>query len=292
MKSCCKLITGLLVLFSISTSAETSLYEITKGDQKIYLGGTIHMLRNSDYPLPAEFEQAYEGAKILVLETDMKKASSPEFGQQMAQAFMYSDGKNLSQDLQPKLWQELQTFADERQFPLGQMSMFKAMFVSLSLSVAEMQRKGFGVGQGVDAYFYQKAILSGKTTQELETTDEVLTQLASLADIDANLVIKSTLRDLHKMDQMLEKSVGYWRAGELDKLDKEMAADMRKEAPQIYQQLLIARNQAWLPKIEQMFSSSEVELVLVGSLHLSSKDGLLAQLKKRGYTIKPYQITE
>lgn len=292
MKSCFKLITGLLVFISVSASAETSLYEITKGDEKIYLGGTIHVLRNSDYPLPPEFEQAYENANILVLETDMKKASSPEFGQQMAQAFMYSGGKNLSRDLQPKLWQELQTFADERKFPLGQMSMFKAMFVSLALSVAEMQSKGFGVGQGVDTYFYQKAVLSGKATQELETTDEVLAQLASLADMDANLVIKTTLRDLHNMDGMLEKAVAYWRAGELEKLDDEMAASMRKETPQVYQQLLIARNQAWLPKIEKLFATPEVELVLVGSLHLSSKDGLLVHLKKRGYKIKPYQLTQ
>lgn len=292
MKTCCKLIAGLLVLCSVSVSAETSLYEITKGDQKIYLGGTIHVLRNSDYPLPAEFEQAYDNAKILVLETDMKKASSPEFGQQMAQAFMYSGGKNLSQDLQPKLWQELQAFADERQFPLEQMSMFKAMFVSLSLSMAEMQHNGFGVGQGVDTYFYQKALLSGKAIQELETTDEVLGQLASLADMDANLVIKGTLRDLHKMEGVLEKALAYWRVGDLEKLDKEMAADMRKETPEIYQQLLIARNQAWLPKIEKMFSSPEVELVLVGSLHLSSKEGLLSQLEKRGYKIKPYQLAK
>lgn len=292
MNSFRRIIVSLLAFISVSANAETSLYEITKGDQKIYLGGTIHVLRNSDYPLPPEFEQAYENAKILVLETDLKKASSPEFGQQMAQAFMYSDGKNLSQDLKPALWKELQAFSDKRQFPLGQMSMFKAMFVSLSLSIAEMQRQGFGVGQGVDSYFYQKAILSGKATQELETTGDVLTHLTALADVDANLIIKATLRDLHKMDGMLEKSVGYWRSGELEKLDKEMAADMRKETPEIYQQLLVARNQAWLPKIEQMLTTPDVELVLVGSLHLSSKDGLLAQLKQRGYKIKPYQIIE
>ena len=292
MNSFRRIIVSLLAFISVSANAETSLYEITKGDQKMYLGGTIHVLRNSDYPLPPEFEQAYEKAKILVLETDLKKASSPEFGQQMAQAFMYSDGKNLSQDLKPALWKELQAFSDKRQFPLGQMSMFKAMFVSLSLSIAEMQRQGFGVGQGVDAYFYQKAILSGKATQELETTGDVLTHLTMLADVDANVIIKATLRDLHKMDGMLEKSVGYWRSGELEKLDKEMAADMRKETPEIYQQLLVARNQAWLPKIEQMLTTPDVELVLVGSLHLSSKDGLLAQLKQRGYNIKPYQIIE
>jgi hypothetical protein len=292
MNSFRRIIVSLLAFISVSANAETSLYEITKGDQKMYLGGTIHVLRNSDYPLPPEFEQAYENAKILVLETDLKKASSPEFGQQMAQAFMYSDGKNLSQDLKPALWKELQAFSDKRQFPLGQMSMFKAMFVSLSLSIAEMQRQGFGVGQGVDSYFYQKAILSGKATQELETTGDVLTHLTALADVDANLIIKATLRDLHKMDVMLEKSVGYWRSGELEKLDKEMAADMRKETPEIYQQLLVARNQAWLPKIEQMLTTPDVELVLVGSLHLSSKDGLLAHLKQRGYKIKPYQIIE
>ena len=292
MNSFRRIIVSLLAFISVSANAETSLYEITKGDQKMYLGGTIHVLRNSDYPLPPEFEQAYEKAKILVLETDLKKASSPEFGQQMAQAFMYSDGKNLSQDLKPALWKELQAFSDKRQFPLGQMSMFKAMFVSLSLSIAEMQRQGFGVGQGVDSYFYQKAILSGKATQELETTGDVLTHLTMLADVDANVIIKATLRDLHKMDGMLEKSVGYWRSGELEKLDKEMAADMRKETPEIYQQLLVVRNQAWLPKIEQMLTTPDVELVLVGSLHLSSKDGLLAQLKQRGYNIKPYQIIE
>lgn len=292
MKFSFKLILGLLVLVSFAASGETSLYEISKGSQKIYLGGTIHVLRNNDYPLPAEFEHAYANTKILVLETDMKKASSPEFGQQMARAFMYSEGKTLSQDLQPALWQELQDVARKSNFPLGQMSAFKAMFVGLSLSITEMQRRGYGVAQGVDTFFYQKAILDGKATQELETPDEVLAQLASLADMDANLVIKSTLRDLQKIDQGLEKAVGYWRVGDLEKLDREMVADMRQETPEIYEKLLIARNKAWLPKIEKMFQSPEVELVLVGSLHLSSEDGLLAQLKKRGYTIKPYQLVK
>ena len=290
MKLCCKLVIVLSMVFSACVSAETSLYEITKGDQKIYLGGTIHVLRTSDYPLPPEFEHAYENAKILVLETDLNKANSPEFAQQMAQSFAYSGGKRLSHDLDPKIWQELKNVCAQSQFPLEQMSIFKAMFVSLSLSIMEMQRKGYGVAQGVDTFFHQKAIADKKTIQGLETTDEVLMQLTSLADMDANLIIKTTLRDIQKMDQVLARSVGYWRAGELDKLDTEMASDMRRETPEVYQQLLVARNQAWLPKVEAMFSSAETELVLVGSLHLSGDDGLLAQLEQRGYKITPYKF--
>jgi uncharacterized protein YbaP (TraB family) len=286
----------LILTFALATSvwvnAATSLYAVTKGDQKLYLGGTIHLLRGSDYPLPLEFERAYQAADSLVLETNLDVAASPEFGQKMAKLFMYKDGKTLAQDLQPALWHELQAFSAQRHYPLEQMSAFKAMFVSLSLSVVEMQRLGFGVAEGVDAHFFEQAKTDQKTILELESGDEVLVQLALLADADANQVIKSTLHDMKKMERVLDKAVNHWRRGDLEKLEREMSADMRRDAPEIYQHLLVERNQAWLPKLETLIASPEVELVLVGSLHLSGNDGLLAQLKKRGYRIKPYQVKQ
>ncbi|PUA27342.1 MAG: polysaccharide biosynthesis protein GumN [Cellvibrio sp. 79] len=281
-----------LLLLSPAVFAETSLYEVSKGANKIYLGGTIHVLRNSDYPLPREFELAYENSQVLVLETDPKKSNSPEFGQQFAQVFMYSGGKNLAQDLQPKLWQELQSYADKNQFPLGQMSMFKAVFVSLSISLAEMQKRGYGLGQGVDMYFYQKADLAQKPLQELESAEDVLRHMKALTELDANQVISSALRDVKKMDKALNVALKHWRAGELEKLDKELAADMRKETPDVYQRLLVDRNNEWLPTIEKLIITEETELILVGALHLSGKEGLLAQLKKRGYDIKPFKVVQ
>lgn len=279
-----------LVLVGMQVQAQTSLYEVTKGKQKILLGGTIHVLRNSDYPLPAEYEHAYEQAQVLVLETDLKKANSPEFGQQFAAVFMYSGGKNLAQDLKPNVWQSLQSYADQEQFPLGQMSMFKAVFVSISMTVAAMQKNGYGLGQGVDMYFQQKATLANKPVRELESTEDVLLHMQALKDMDANQVIESTLRDLHSMDKVMQKSLTYWRKGELDKLDQEMAKPMRTQTPQMYDELLVKRNQAWLPKIEKMFATPEIELVLVGALHLGGEDGLLNALQSRGYQVKTYRV--
>lgn len=287
-----RLVVLVILLFTSCVFADTSLYEISKGDQKIYLGGTIHVLRDSDYPLPAEFEQAYEKAQILVLETDPKKSNSPEFGQQFAHAFMYSGGKNLEQDLQPTLWKELQSYADKNQFPLDQMSMFKAVFVSLTMSITEMEKRGYGLGQGVDMYFFQKANRAKKPVQELEPAKEMLEHMSSLADLDANQVIKSALQDMKKMDSALVAALEYWRAGKLEQLDQAMAQDMRRDTPEVYQRLLIDRNQMWLPKIERLFTTPEIELVLVGALHLPEKEGLLAQLKARGYKIKSYQLTK
>ncbi|NQY94638.1 MAG: TraB/GumN family protein, partial [Campylobacteraceae bacterium] len=38
--------------------AQTSIWKIQKNDEIIYLGGTIHLLRAKDYPLPIEYEKA------------------------------------------------------------------------------------------------------------------------------------------------------------------------------------------------------------------------------------------
>jgi uncharacterized protein YbaP (TraB family) len=92
------------------------------------------------------------------------------------------------------------------------------------------------------------------------------------------------------MDVMMSTMVAHWRKGDIKALDKELAGPMRKEAPDVYQALVVERNQLWLPRLTTMLATEEVELVLVGSLHLTGKDGLLAQLKKQGYKVKPYRL--
>ena len=61
--------------------------------------------------------------------------------------------------------------------------------------------------------------------------------------------------------------------------------ELKTEDPLTYGALLTNRNTAWLPVIEQMFNSEEVELVLVGALHLAGEDGLLKLLSDRGYQV-------
>jgi len=52
-------------------SADSSVWKITSGENTVYLGGTVHLLRPSDYPLPEEYEQAYQESAVLVFETDI-----------------------------------------------------------------------------------------------------------------------------------------------------------------------------------------------------------------------------
>ena len=81
-------------LICLSTLAETSLWKVSNGDKHIYLGGTFHMLAESDYPLPAEFEDTYQKVNWLVFETDISALESAEFQQQFQQAFLLPAGEH------------------------------------------------------------------------------------------------------------------------------------------------------------------------------------------------------
>ena len=40
--------------------AQTSVWKVSKGEDIVYVGGTIHILPISEFPLPADFTEVYE----------------------------------------------------------------------------------------------------------------------------------------------------------------------------------------------------------------------------------------
>jgi uncharacterized protein YbaP (TraB family) len=279
-------ITGLI--FSHSLLADSAVYEITKGKNKIYLAGTIHMLRAQDFPQPVEFDAAYNASQIIFFETDLQKVKEPAFGQRFAQAMMLPNNGTLKDVLDADTWAALQAFSVKSQYPLSQTMMYNPAMTSILISMTEAKK--FGVGDGIDAYYDNAARADKKIIGELETADDVIAYMKLFAQEDPNKIINSTLEDAEKLQSQFETMIASWKAGDLDALDKEMGQKMKAETPNAYQALVIERNKKWFPQIEQMFKTPEVEMVLVGTLHLSGADGLLVQLKKSGYQVKPYKI--
>ena len=68
--------TVLLTALSVATltaTAATSIWKVSSGENVLYVGGTLHVLRQSDYPLPVEFDRAYNNADRLYFETDLEQ---------------------------------------------------------------------------------------------------------------------------------------------------------------------------------------------------------------------------
>ena len=53
-------------LVSPAVLAETSVWKVSKGGDYLYVAGTVHLLPESAFPLPAEFDKAYTDSDTLV----------------------------------------------------------------------------------------------------------------------------------------------------------------------------------------------------------------------------------
>ena len=77
-----------------------------------------------------------------------------------------------------------------------------------------------------------------------------------------------------------------WLAGDMPGMAAVAIEPFKADYPVIYQDLLVTRNNNWLPKIESMLKDDAVELILVGALHLAGPDSLLNTLAAKGYKVE------
>jgi len=276
----------LLVFGSLqSVQADTPVWKVLKGDRHLFIGGTIHVLSKSDYPLPAAFETAYQQSTKLVFETDTRKLQTPEFQAALMQKVVYSDERNLKMVLNASTFQRLEKHLASRGIPITSFMKFKPGMVALTITIIELQRLGL-MGTGVDEFFSLRALNDQKMVGQLETVDDQLELISSLGDGQENEIINHTLQETKKLPDLMQTMKTAWRQGNNSALENIILMPFKKDFPGVYNRVVVQRNNAWLPKIETMLRTEEVEFILVGALHLLGEDGVFAKLKARGYTIQ------
>jgi len=279
------LISCVMILLTASWAlAETSLWKAQKGNSIIYLGGTIHILRSSDLPPPPEFEKAYDASDVVVFEADLSKIQSFEFNEKLTSELTYPDGDSIDKHLSPKMYSDLSEFCKARGIPLEFMKQYKPSLITILLTFMELMKLGFDQ-EGVDLYFYQMALKDGKSVESFETIDEQIGFLASMAD-GADGFVAYSLNDIKDMKWKIEALIDAWRKGDVGKLNELALSELKTKQPENYKKLIVDRNLQWLPKIEAYLKTPRTtEFILVGAAHLVGPDGVLENLKKRGYRV-------
>lgn len=274
------------ILFSLSTAfAETSVWSVRSGDNVLYLGGTVHLLRPGDYPLPDEFEQAYEASSELYFETDIGSMSDIAVQTQMLQQLTYNDDRTLQSVLNAEAYAALADYTATAGLPITMLNKFKPGLLVSTLQVLEFQSMGF-TPQGVDAFFHTRAIGDGKEEGQLETVQEQIGFIAAMGEGNESEFVLLSLEELAETGEVMEDMIGAWRSGDSESLAELFVEDMKNESPELYDSLLLQRNLRWVPQIEQMLEDADVEFVLVGAAHIVGEGGLLELLEQRGFEIE------
>ncbi len=274
------LLSLIISLFLIPSSySQSSVWKVEANGNVIYIGGTVHLLRAEDYPLPDEFYQAYKKADALVFETDLKEMEGEEIMSKLMVEAQYQDGNSLSKSLSPKVYSLLKEKMTEKGLPIESFESFKPSIIILTLSSLMMQQNGIDT-EGVDQHFYKKAEEDKKNVMFLETVDEQIKMLTSMGEGNEDAFVLSSLEDLEEMNKGMEDLIADWKNGTKETMEKEIET-MIKEYPNIYKTLLEERNKSWILSMNKFLESNEVEYILVGGMHLYGEQGILNILKKK-----------
>jgi len=272
------------LLFTLGLQA-ASVWKVSNDQHSLYIGGTIHFLTPNDYPLAKEYDLAFDASDKVIFETDMQVVRSPEFAQKMMNQMMYSDGTTINRVLKPETYKALAIHLSSRNIPMQAFASYKPSLLAITLSVVELQKMGY-TSEGVDMFFANKAQLQDKEQGWLETPDEQLSFMANLGGDDPNLMIEYTLKDIKKMPKMLGELHSTWLSGDMQGMTDVGITPFKAEYSDIYQDLLVTRNNNWIPQIINMLNDKPTEFILVGALHLAGPDSVLVKLKDKGYRIE------
>jgi uncharacterized protein YbaP (TraB family) len=264
---------------------KTSVWKVSSQKGTVYLLGSIHMLTEKDFPLPAAMTEALEKSEVAVFEVDPDSLQTPAVQMFVLQNAMCGEGETLQSVLGDSVYALVEEKAESLGMNLAPFAGFKPWFVALTLTLAEMQRMGFDPLLGVEMQFAKSAKGAGKPIASLETAEFQLGLFIGLAGGEQKDFLLHTLSQLSDIEKELAKIIAAWKTGSLEDLDETLNKSF-DEFPSIYEKLVTQRNRNWIPRIDAFLESGKTHAVIVGVGHMPGREGLLELLTKKGYVIE------
>lgn len=271
----------LLCVTARADGALHSLWELHGKHNTVYLLGSIHVLRSSDYPLAPVVLDAYRDAKSLFMEVNLEQISSEQVQAEMLASAMLPEGKTLPDILGRQRYGRADGLAHEIGVELSLFDQFAPWFAAEAISQVQLTQLGFQPEAGVEMYFMEKARNDGKSVAGLETVHDQISVFQNMSMDTQAEYLASSLEQAHDLPAQVESMVRAWQRGDTRWFENQLKSDLGRD-PVLYQSVLGARNRKWLPKIEALLNEDKNYLVIVGTGHLVGPGSVIDLLKKDG----------
>jgi uncharacterized protein YbaP (TraB family) len=262
-------------------STQHALWEVHGKHNTVYLLGSIHVLRPSDYPLAPAMMKAYGDAKALFMEVDLSQIDSVKMQTELLASARLPEGKTLQGIMGDQRYRHAQTLAQEIGVDIGIFDAFAPWFVAEAISQLQLQQLGFQPKSGVEMFFLDKARADGKSVAGLETVHDQIALFDALSMDQQSDYLVSSLEEARELPKEVGAMVHAWAAGDTRWFADQMQSEFGRD-PTLYQSLLVARNRKWIPKIEALLNDDRNYLVIVGTAHLVGQGSVIDLLKKDG----------
>ena len=259
------------------------LWEFRSPTAKVYLAGSIHVMKPTLYPLPAQFDAAFAASDRIVVEVDTVNAKPEMLQQQMLQHATLPDGATIESVVSPETYSTLSTFLAAQEIPLARVARLRPAMLATQLAVARLVALGYMPNHGLEHHFLQRA--DDRPVLELESIADQLEVLTSPPpDVQEEMLIE-TLEQMNTIEPIVADMLTAWFSG--DEADFMQLFELTSGSSDGYDafmdRILDARNATMAERVSGYLATDGTYFVLVGSAHLAGPEGIPAILTARGY---------
>ncbi|MGI9260732.1 MAG: TraB/GumN family protein [Woeseiaceae bacterium] len=265
-----------------------SMWQIRGDSNRIYLLGSIHLLREQDHPLPSGIYDAYNDADKIIMELDMDDMDPVE-GQVLTNELgLIQDGRTLSDLLGPDLYSEAETLAAAAQIPITLLAKAEPWFAAMNVEIMLLMRMGFNPAYGIETHLMELALSDNKEILGFETMRQQLEFLDGLSEDAQQEMLIQALSEGVELEGLMDTMIDAWRNGDIGFMEENLLADMQ-DYPELNRVIVVDRNIDWTNQIEDLLDDEIDYLIVVGTLHLVGDEGVPELLEARGHEVTQLQ---
>ncbi|MBS1511947.1 MAG: TraB/GumN family protein [Bacteroidetes bacterium] len=268
--------------FATNSNNNTLLWEIT-GKQLThasYLFGTFHIICKEDIPFGPQLKKAVANVQEVYMELDMDDPNTTLGAIRLMKMRGDTSLRDLFTDAE---YQRINSFfTDTLKMPIILFQKMKPFFLEALLYPQMLPCKATS---GVEEALMQLAKENKKELKGLETMEF---QASVFDSIPYKEQAKELLKSIDSLDvskKYFAKMVNVYKKQELDSMET-MFNDDQFGLGDNEDILLDQRNKNWIQQLNTIMKNESV-FVAVGAGHLVGPSGLIALLRKEGYTVRP-----
>ena len=271
--------------FGASGEGRAIIWEIKGTKHSVFIAGSVHLLREKDFPIPPNYNEIYEKADELIFEIDTAILNDPATVLSMKQLGSFQNGDTVEDHVTPETFKLLEKFLKKRNLPASQLIQMKPGMLAITLSSIEAIRNGASPDLGLEMRYGALAARDKKPTSGLETVEYQVSMFDDFTTEEADEMLRSTLESLEDISEGLDDLINAWRAGDAEGMDKLVNAEF-EDNEKLRKVLLVDRNRNWIPHIERAVAGDRNVLVMVGAGHLVGDDSVIELLEAKGHKLE------
>jgi uncharacterized protein len=257
------------------------LYEISGNglSQPSYLYGTIHIICKDDFVMTEATKDKFSKTQQVYLELDM---DDPKLMPDMMKSMYMTDGSTIKTLLSEADYQKVsQFFKDTLKMNIGTMDKMKP-FVLSSMTLPKLLACPT---QSYEEAFMTMAKKENKEILGLETVQEQFGVFDKMGmKKQADMMLVQMVNDWNEGKETIRNMISDYKQQDVELLFEDMAKS--KSSDKDFQKdLLDTRNSNWIPKISKI-ATEKPTFFAVGAGHLGGEKGVIALLRKQGFTVK------